>query len=86
VCILVSGEAIGVGSSLREVGGDDATLASRADALRGLPDDEIADPAESRRDAIGTCVVMQGEETVEGDKAGRRLPDLERFGASMGSV
>lgn len=54
--------------------------------MRGLPDDEIADPAESRRDAIGTCVVMQGEETVEGDKAGRRLPDLERFGASMGSV
>ena len=65
--------------------GEEATLASRTEALVGLPDD-VADPAESRREAIGTCVVMQGEETVEGDKAGRRLPDLERFGASMGSV
>ena len=64
--------------------GEEATLASRTEALVGLPDD-VADPAESRREAIGACVVIQGEETVEGDRAGRRLPDLERFGASVGS-
>lgn len=64
--------------------GEEATFASRTDALVGLPD-EVADPAESRREAMGACVVMQGEETVEGDRAGRRLPDLERLGASVGS-
>lgn len=65
--------------------GEEATLARSTDALVGLPD-EVADPAESRREAMGACVVMQGEETVEGDRAGRRLPDLERLGASVGSV
>ena len=64
--------------------GEEATFASRTEALVGLPDD-VADPAESRREAMGACVVIQGEETVEGDRAGRRLPDLERFGASVGS-
>jgi hypothetical protein len=64
--------------------GEDATFASRTEALVGLPD-EVADPAESRRVAIGACVVIQGEETVEGVRGGRRLPDLERFGASVGS-
>lgn len=76
--------AIGVGSSCLGVGGEEATLASKTDALVGLPDD-VAEPAESRREAIGACVVMQGEDTVEGDSAGRRLPDLERLGASVGS-
>ena len=75
---------MGEGISPRGVVGEEATLASRTEALVGLPE-EVADPAESRREAMGACVVMQGEETVEGDKAGRRLPDLERLGASVGS-
>lgn len=79
-----SGEAIGEGTSPLGVGGDEATFASKTDAFVGLPD-EVADPAESRRVMTGAWVVIHGEETVEGDRAGRRLPDLERLGASVGS-
>lgn len=82
-CILDSGDGIGLpcGVSPRGVVGDETTLASKAEALVGLPDD----PEESRREVIGTCVVRHGEETVDGVKGGRRLPDLDRSGASVGS-
>jgi hypothetical protein len=58
--------------------GDDTTLASKAEALVGL------DP-ESLRGATETCVERQGEETTDGVSGGRRLPDLDRDGASVGS-
>lgn len=57
-------------------------MASKAEALVGLPD--VPDP-ESLRDAIGTSVVRHGEETVDGVSGGRRLADLDRAGASVGS-
>jgi hypothetical protein len=68
------------GVSLRGVGGDETTFANRAWALVGLP----AEPAESRR-GRETSVVTHGEETVDGVRGGRRLPDLDRAGASVGS-
>lgn len=60
--------------------GEETTLASKADALVGLPD-----VPESLREAIGTKVVRHGEDTVDGVSGGRRLPDLDRAGASVGS-
>lgn len=60
--------------------GDETTLASKAEALVGLPE-----VPESRRDVTGTSVVRHGEETVDGVRGGRRLPDLDRAGASVGS-
>jgi len=63
---------LSVGVSPRGEVGDETTLASKAEALVGLPDDP-----ESRREATGTCVVRHGEETVDGVKGGRRLPDLD---------
>jgi hypothetical protein len=66
--------------SPRDVVGDETTFASIAWALVGLPDEL----AESRR-GTGTYVVMQGEETVDGVSGGRRLPDRDRAGASVGS-
>lgn len=76
-CILVSGDGSGLapGVSLRGVVGDEATLANKADALVGLP---LAELLESLRAGIGTNVVMHGEETVEGVRGGRRVPDLDR--------
>jgi hypothetical protein len=68
------------GVSLRGVGGDETTFASMAWALVGLD----AEPAESRR-GRETSVVRHGEETVDGVRGGRRLPDLDRCGASVGS-
>jgi hypothetical protein len=61
------------GVSPRGVVGDDATLARRTEALVGLP----AIP-ESRRDVVGIKVVRHGEETVDGVRGGRRLPDRDR--------
>lgn len=80
---LISGEGIGLGRGVspRDVAGEEATFASRIEALVGLPDD----PAEPLREATGTCVVRHGEETTEGVRGGRRLPDLDRLGASVGS-
>lgn len=82
-CILSSGEDIGLpdGVSALGVDGWEATLASRAEALVGLPDPE------SRRLAIVDCVVRHGDETVEGVSGGRRLPDAERgcCGGCVGS-
>jgi hypothetical protein len=66
--------------SPRGVVGDDTTFASKACALVGLPEE----PAESRR-GKETSVVTHGEETVDGVRGGRRLPDLDRAGASVGS-
>lgn len=60
--------------------GEEATFARRMEALIGLPE-----VAESRREVVGTRVVRQGEETVDGVRGGRRLPDRERWGASVGS-
>jgi len=56
-------------------------LASRADAFVGLPEPE------SLRLAMVDCVVRHGEETVDGVRGGRRLPDVERgcCGACIGS-
>ena len=59
--------------------GDDTTFASKAEALVGLPEF-----AESLREVTGTKVVRHGEETVDGVRGGRRLPDLDRAGASVG--
>jgi hypothetical protein len=59
---------------------DETTFARRAWALVGLPEE----PAESRR-GRETSVVTHGEETVDGVSGGRRLPDLDRAGASVGS-
>lgn len=70
------------GVSLRGVVGEEATLANKADALVGLPLEELL---ESRREGTGTSVVMHGEETVDGVRGGRRVPDLDRWGASVGS-
>jgi hypothetical protein len=53
--------------------GDEATFARRTEALVGLPD-----TPESRRDVVGISVVRHGEETVDGVRGGRRLPDLDR--------
>ena len=82
MCILCSGDGIGVpvGVSPRGVVGEDTTLANRADALVGLED-----VAESLREVTGTRVVRQGEETVDGVRGGRRLPDLDRAGGAVGS-
>lgn len=76
------GESIGLpgGVSPRGVVGEEATFARRMEALMGLPE-----VAESRREVVGTRVVRQGEETVDGVRGGRRLPDRERWGASVGS-
>ena len=60
--------------------GVETTLASMSEALVGLPDDP-----EFRREATGTYVVRHGEETVDGVRGGRRLVDLDRCGASVGS-
>ena len=69
------GESIGLpgGVSPRGVVGEEATFARRMEALIGLPE-----VAESRREVVGTRVVRQGEETVDGVRGGRRLPDRER--------
>lgn len=69
------GESIGLpgGVSPRGVVGEEATFARRMEALMGLPE-----VAESRREVVGTRVVRHGEETVDGVKGGRRLPDRER--------
>lgn len=79
---LETGDSIGLpgGVSPRGVVGDEATFARRKEALLGLPD-----VAESRREVVGTRVVRHGEETVEGVRGGRRLPDRDRAGASVGS-
>lgn len=61
------------------MGGAETTLASKVEALVGLPD-----VPESLREATGTSVVRHGEETVDGVRGGRRLPDLDRAGASVG--
>jgi hypothetical protein len=53
--------------------GDEATFANNTEALVGLPD-----VPESRREVTGTSVVRHGEETVEGVRGGRRLPDRDR--------
>lgn len=53
--------------------GDEATLARSIEALMGLPE-----VPESRRDVVGTRVVRHGEETVDGVRGGRRLPDRDR--------
>lgn len=68
------------GVSPRGVVGDEATFASRMDALCGLPE-----VAESRRQVVGARVVRHGEETVDGVRGGRLLPDRDRWGASVGS-
>jgi hypothetical protein len=60
---------LSVGVSALGVVGCDTTLANNADAFVGLPDPE------SLRVAMGTPVVRHGEETVDGVKGGRRLPD-----------
>jgi hypothetical protein len=52
--------------SLLGVVGVDATFASNEEALVGLPEPE------SRRAAMGACVLRQGEETVDGVRGGRR--------------
>lgn len=65
---------LSAGVSPRGVVGDEATLANKAEALVGLPDE----PEESRREATRTWVVRHGEETVDGVNGGRRLPDLDR--------
>lgn len=77
MCILVSGDGIGLapGVSLRGVVGDEATLANNADAFVGLPLEELL---EFLRDGMGTSVVMHGEDTVDGVRGGRRVPDLDR--------
>lgn len=67
------------GVSTLGVGGWEATLANRADALVGLP------VPESLRVTTGACVEMHGEDTVDGVRGGRRLPDLD-CGACVGSV
>ena len=59
------------------VGGCETTLARRVEALVGLP------APESRRVAIAV-VERHGEETVDGVRGGRRLPDLD-WGACVGS-
>lgn len=64
------GNGLALGVSPLGVDGFDATFARRAVALVGLPDPE------SLRVAMGACVVRQGEETVDGVRGGRRLPDL----------
>jgi len=69
------------GVSPRGVVGDETTFARRACALVGLPEEELA---ESRR-GRDTSVVRHGEDTVDGVRGGRRLPDLDRAGASVGS-
>ena len=84
-CILASGDGIGLldldGVSPLGVGGGEATFARRTDALVGLPDPE------SLRLAIVDCVVRHGDETVDGVRGGRRVPDddLGCCGACMGS-
>jgi hypothetical protein len=82
-CILSSGDDVGLpnGVSTRGVAGCEATLASRAEALVGLPDPE------SLRLAIVDWVVRHGEETVEGVNGGRRVPDVDRgcCGGCVGS-
>jgi hypothetical protein len=50
--------------------GCETTLARRAEAFVGLP------APESRRVAIG-AVERHGEETVDGVRGGRRVPDLD---------
>lgn len=50
------------------------------EALWGLPE-----VAESRRQVVGARVVRHGEETVDGVRGGRLLPDRDRWGASVGS-
>jgi len=68
------------GVSLRGVGGDETCLANMAWAFVGLP----TEPAESLRGS-DTNVVTQGEDTVDGVRGGRRLPERDRCGASVGS-
>lgn len=65
------------GASPFGVDGCDTTLARRAEAFVGLP------APESLRVAIGS-VERHGEETVDGVRGGRRLPDLA-CGAWVGS-
>lgn len=60
------------GDSTLGVVGWETTFASRAEALVGL----LPEPEESLRLATGVCVVRHGEETVDGVRGGRRLPDL----------
>lgn len=49
-------------------------------AFVGLP----TEPAESLRGS-DTNVVTHGEDTVDGVRGGRRLPERDRCGASVGS-
>lgn len=67
---LGEGNALGVGASPRGEVGCEATFASNAEARVGLHDPE------SLRAAIGVCVLMHGDDTVDGVRGGRRLPDL----------
>lgn len=76
-----SGEGMGLedGVSARGVVGCEATFASNAEALVGLPEPE------SLRLATGVAVVRHGEETVDGVRGGRRLPERWCEGAWVGS-
>ncbi len=65
-----TGPAVAI--SARDPVGDATTLASMSEALVGLP----AEP-EFRREATGTYVERHGDETVDGVRGGRRLPDLD---------
>lgn len=76
----VGDDEVGVGGfSPRGVVGVETTLARRACALVGLPEEL----AESLR-GMDINVVRHGEDTVDGVRGGRRLPDRDR-GASVGS-
>ena len=63
------GKGLDVGVSALGEAGCEATFARRVEALVGLPDPE------SLRLAMGAWVVRHGEETVDGVRGGRRLPD-----------
>jgi hypothetical protein len=60
--------------------GVETIFAKTACALVGLPEE----PEESRR-GRDTSVVRHGEDTVDGVRGGRLLPDRDRAGASVGS-
>jgi hypothetical protein len=66
------GDGIGLVVGVSPLGdtGLEATFASKTEALVGLPEPE------SLRVAMGACVLRHGEDTVEGVRGGRRLPDL----------
>jgi hypothetical protein len=68
--VVGDGNGLPRGVSPLGVIGFEATLARSSEALVGLPEPE------SLREAMGACVERHGEETVDGVRGGRRLPDL----------